>query len=73
MDVISLTEIHLHNFTNVPVESWESISAQPGDHIFVIYPNTQWDWFNQAFTAGHASVTPIGPAFQGEVVSVRFR
>jgi hypothetical protein len=72
MDVISLTEVHLRQFTDVPIESWESVSAQPGPHVFVTYPHSGWDWLDEAVAADHADVQPIGSAFQGEVVSVRF-
>jgi hypothetical protein len=73
MDVVSLTEIHLARFTDVPVESWESLRAEPGEHVLVTYPNNEWDWLPQALGEEHATVMPLGAAFHGDAVSVRFR
>ncbi|MGB9032269.1 MAG: glycosyltransferase family 39 protein [Acidobacteriaceae bacterium] len=73
MDVISLTELHLRHFTSIPIESWDSVTTQPGNQIFVTFKDSDWDWFDKALAADHADVQPLGPAFQGQVVSVRFR
>jgi hypothetical protein len=64
--------MHLHNFTRLTVVPYESIATQPGDHIFVDYKGAPWDWADQSFSAAHANVRPLGHAFGGDLMSVRF-
>ena len=81
-NVISLTAIHMRSFTNFNIIPYESLTAQPGDHIFVDFGETDkpigWNWLGMAFASAHAEVKPLGSAFcgscevTGEVVSVRF-
>jgi uncharacterized membrane protein len=72
MDMTSLIARHMRNFTQFHIASYESLTTQPGDHIFVNYRGLSWSWSDQAFTAAHAKVRLIGKAFAGDVVAVRF-
>jgi Dolichyl-phosphate-mannose-protein mannosyltransferase len=70
-DTESLTAFRMRNFTGFPIFPYESLTAQPGDHIFVLF-HTGWDWTDQALASVHASITPLGQALGGDAVSVRF-
>ena len=72
MDTVSLTALHLSNFTHFTIVPYESVTTQSGDHIFVDFKTPGWDWTNQAFAATYAIQKPLGSAFGGEIVSVRF-
>ena len=79
-DLEYISALHMRGITGLPTEDFELVESQPGDHIFVVYTdpaggwvNHGWNWLDQAFVAAHAKVSLIGPAFQGEVESVRFR
>jgi hypothetical protein len=71
-DTMALTAMHLQHFTGLPVVSYETLRAQPGEHVFVLL-HTGWDWTDQAFAQDSARVTPVGKAMGGDVASVRFR
>ena len=42
-DTMALTAMHIARFTGLPVVPYESLRAQPGEHLFVLY-HTGWDW-----------------------------
>lgn len=78
-DTIYITAQHLRRFTQLPMADFESVRAEPGEQFFTIYKDPPgewaghgWNWTDQVFASSHAQVTPIGPGFGGEVVSVRF-
>ena len=72
-DTDGLTEQHLERFPNPPpVVSWETLRSRPGSHVFITYGKDEWNWLPQAFAAHHDDVQPLGPAFTGDAVSVRF-
>jgi hypothetical protein len=71
-DTMALTAMHLQHFTGLPVVSYESVNAEPGEHVFVLF-HTGWDWTDQAFAADGAQVRVLGKAMSGDVVAVRFR
>jgi hypothetical protein len=70
-DASSLTAFHLKLFTSYTILPYESLTTQPGEHIFAV-DQGGWNWIEKAFAAEHVEVTPIGTAFGCEVVSVRF-
>jgi Dolichyl-phosphate-mannose-protein mannosyltransferase len=70
-DTESLAALRMRNFTGFPIFSYESLATQPDDHIFVLF-HSGWDWTDQALASTHANITPLGPAFGGDAVSVRF-
>jgi hypothetical protein len=73
MDTESLAAMHMLTFTQFNIVPWETLIAQPGDHVFVFHPNSDWDWTQRALAVDHAEVKPVGQAFGADVVSVRFR
>jgi len=67
-----LVVMHMRNFPIFPIVPYESVTAQPGDHLLAIIKKDSWDWSARAFAASGADVKPIGPALGGDLVSVRF-
>jgi len=75
MDTASLTALHMLNFTQFNIVPYETLVTQPGDHVFVVLPlrsSYGYDWLSRALIAAHAEVKPVGTAFTGDVISVRF-
>ncbi len=70
-DTMALTAMHIARFTGLPVVPYESLRAQPGEHLFVLY-HTGWDWTDQAFAEDGARVRPVGRAMGGDVAAVGF-
>lgn len=71
-DTESLTALHMRSFTGFPIVPYEQLSAEPGDHVFVLL-HSGWNWTDQALAAAHASITPLGPAMGGDAASVQFK
>ena len=69
---MALTAMHMQQFTGLPVVSYEELSGQPGEHVFVLY-HSGWDWTDEAFAQDGAIVRPVGKAMGGDVAAVRFR
>jgi hypothetical protein len=67
-----LVAMHMLSFPSFPIVPFESVAARHGDQFFVTVNSHSWDWSRQAFAASNAGVKPLGSAFGGEVVSVRF-
>ena len=70
-DTMALTAMHMREFTDLPVVSYEALKAKPGEHLFVLY-HTGWDWTDQAFAQDGAQVRVVGQAMAGDVVAVEF-
>ena len=70
-DTSSMIVLHMKSFTPYTILPYESLTTQPGDHIFVV-SHGGWNWTDQAFAAEHVVVRPIGNLAGSEVVSVRF-
>jgi hypothetical protein len=64
--------MHLENITRLNVVPYESITQQPGDHIFLKKGIQTWLWIDESLSAAHANMRPFGSAFGGNLVSVRF-
>lgn len=72
-DTQSLTAEHMRHFTHFNIARYEDLRAQPGQHLFLVYPQgSGWDWLLTQLQRDHATMTPLGPALQGELVSVTF-
>lgn len=71
-DTQSLTAEHMRHFTGYRIARYEDLHAQPGPHLFIVYPADGWDWLITAIAQDHAAVRPLGPALKGELVAVTF-
>ena len=72
-DTQSLTAEHMAHFTAFRIARYEDLRAQPGPHLFVIYPNgSGWDWLGKQLLLDHAAITPLGPALAGQLVTATF-
>ena len=71
-DTNALTAMHMQHFVSQPVDSYEDLKQQPGEHLVLLYRDTGWDWIDKAIRADHATVSDVGEALGGRVVSVRF-
>jgi hypothetical protein len=72
----SLSALHMRNFTEFNIVSYESLTKQPGDHLFAVCSGED-DWTERALASVHAKVSHVGPAFicgsgPGEMLSVHF-
>jgi hypothetical protein len=72
-DTMYLTALHTMRFSPQPILSYDELRKLPGDHVFVIYPASGWDWIEPAFAQEAAQVDLLGKGFGGDVVSVRFK
>jgi hypothetical protein len=71
-DTMFLTATHTQRFSNQPILSFEQLMHMPGDHIFATY-HSGWDWTAAAFRDINVQPPPLGAAFGGELVRVRFQ
>lgn len=84
--VTALSALHLHDFADVRIVSYEQLAAEPGEHLVVDFaePSIQmgkpryWNWIGLALRHDHAEVHLLGKAFQGganvsgDLLSVNF-
>jgi hypothetical protein len=70
-DHLSLTGANMRADGVRNVVPYESVSIHGTEHLFLLYHNP-WDWTDRALAEAHAKITYLGPAFQGDLVSVRF-
>jgi hypothetical protein len=70
-DTMYLTATHTQRFSSQPIVAYEQVRRTPGEHIFATY-NSGWDWTAAAFRDSGAQQQPLGAAFGGELVRVRF-
>jgi hypothetical protein len=71
-DTMFLTATHTQRFSSQPIVAFEQLMRMPGEHIFATY-NSGWDWTAAAFRDANAQQQPLGAAFGGELVGVRFQ
>jgi Dolichyl-phosphate-mannose-protein mannosyltransferase len=71
-DTSSLTALNMRMFTGYTIVPYETLTREPSDHLFVVFPGMDDDWTSLAFAASHADVKPLGPVLGGELISVRF-
>jgi hypothetical protein len=72
-DTMYLTAVHTMRFSSQPIVSYDDLRKIPGDHLFVRYPTSGWDWIDAAFAQETAHVQELGKGFGGDVVKVRFK
>ena len=72
-DTMALTAVHLEHFAGLPIVSYETLKATPGEHLFVVFHGGRDDWTDQAFAQDGAKVRPVGKLMDGDVAAVEFR
>jgi hypothetical protein len=70
-DTMYLTAIHTQHFSPQPILAYEDLRRAPGKHLFATF-HSGWNWTEQAFATEATQVQPLGHAFGGELVRVRF-
>ncbi len=71
-DTMYLTATHTQRFSDQPIVPYDALRKTAGEHLFVVY-HSGWDWATDAFGDEGAVVQPLGSAFGGDLVKVRFR
>ena len=71
-DTMYLTATHTQHFSTQPIVAYDDLRRVPGDHIFATF-HSGWDWTKFAFATEANSVQPLGDAFDGSLVKVRFK
>ncbi len=71
-DTQSLTAEHMKHFTGYTITRYEDLRRQPGAHLMILYHGGGWNWLDLQLVRDHATITPLGPALQGDLVSVTF-
>jgi hypothetical protein len=70
-NTMALTAMHLSHFAGLRVVPYATLEAEPGPHLFLLQ-HSGWDWTDEAFAAGHATVTPLARMGEADAASVRF-
>jgi len=77
-DTYWLQDTHLNRFTDARVVAYESITSQPGEHLFLTHDDP-YQWIDRALIASHANVRDLGlgfgslgPGYDGEFFAVTF-
>ncbi|MGA7158447.1 MAG: glycosyltransferase family 39 protein [Acidobacteriaceae bacterium] len=70
-DTYSISAANLQHFTNLPTADYDTLLHQPGPHLLVQWQDG-WNWTDKAAADAHAIVTPLGPSFGGQAVSVEW-
>jgi hypothetical protein len=71
-DTMYLTAMHTKRFSSQPIASYDELRRTPGDHVFATF-HSGWSWTDDAFRQEAAMVEPMGKAFGGDLVKVRFQ
>ena len=71
-DTEALTAQHLAQFSSLQIVSYDQLLADPTTpHILLIDRPNGWQWIDFALAGDGASVTPISPWFEGEIVETK--
>ncbi len=70
-DTYSIAARNLRHFTRLPVVNYDRVIQLPGPHLLVQWRDG-WNWTAEAFAAEDAIVSPLGPCFGGEAISVKW-
>ncbi len=70
-DTYSIAARNLRHFTRLPVVNYDQVIRQPGPHLLVQWRDG-WNWTAEAAAAEDAIVSPLGPCFGGEALSVEW-
>jgi hypothetical protein len=70
-DTYSIAARNLQHFTTLPVINYDQLITEPGPHLLIQWQDG-WNWTDKASALEHATVTPLGPSFGGQAVSVQW-
>jgi hypothetical protein len=70
-DTYSIAARNLQHFTTLPTINYDQLITKPGPHLLIQWQDG-WNWTDKAAALEHASVTPLGPSFGGQAVSVQW-
>jgi len=70
-DTYSIAANNLQHFTTLPTINYDQLTAEPSPHLLIQWQDG-WNWTDQATAVEHATVTPLGPSFGGQAVSVQW-
>jgi hypothetical protein len=70
-DTMYLTATHTQKFSTQPIVDYDALRRNPGEHTFAVF-QSGWDWTADAFRDENTPVIPLGPAFGGTLLKVRF-
>jgi hypothetical protein len=69
-DTNAITDTNLQHFTTLPITSYDQAFAAPSPHLLISFPGG-WNWIDAALAQDHASITPLGPSFAGDALSLQ--
>jgi hypothetical protein len=70
-DTYSIAAGNLQHFTSLPVVNYDQVIAKPGPQLLIQWQDG-WNWTDKAAVLEHATVTPLGPSFGGEAISLQW-
>jgi hypothetical protein len=70
-DTYSIAAVNLQHFTTLPIVDYDQLPHQPGPHL-LLQLQDGWNWTDKAAPVEHATVTPLGPSFGVQAVSVQW-
>jgi hypothetical protein len=70
-DYLSITGANMRAAGIPHIVPYESVSINGTERLFLLLHNP-WDWTDRALADSHAQITYLGPAYGGDLVSVRF-
>jgi hypothetical protein len=71
-DTMYLTATHTKKFSSQPIMSYDELRQIPGYHTFATF-HSGWSWTDAAFAEETREIHPLGQAFGGDLVKVRFQ
>jgi len=70
-DTYSISARNLTHFTPLPVVNYDQLMTEPGPHLLIQWQDG-WNWTDKAAAVEHATVTPLGPSFGGQAISLQW-
>jgi 4-amino-4-deoxy-L-arabinose transferase-like glycosyltransferase len=70
-DTYSIAASNLQHFTTLPAVNYDQLITEPSPHLLIQWQDG-WNWTDKAAAVEHATVTPLGPSFGGQAVSVQW-
>ncbi len=70
-DTYSIAATNLRHFTSLPVVNYDQVMSKQGPQLFIQWQDG-WNWTDKAAAFEHATVSPLGPSFGGQAVSLQW-